>query len=182
MCWRKLDCTKHCSPKSYVCMYVCVCVCVLLWISHARFTATKAEIHYFELLLFVSHRWDSINPSKHSCYKLLDWGCGWREEEERWYCNQRKKEKKFYDLLLLLNPNSPNNKFRFSLVPCYFMGVQKQEEKEKYKTPYHTKQPSFYPTQKKKKLQWGALHDHTIPLKEITSSSAMNSMSKNLRD
>jgi hypothetical protein len=32
------------------------------------------------------------------------------------------------------------------------MGVQKQEEKEKYKTPYHTKQPSFYPTQKKKKI------------------------------
>jgi uncharacterized membrane protein len=109
----------------------------------------KTEIHYFELLLFVSHRRDSINPSKHSCYTLLDWGCGWREEEERWYCNQRKKERKFHDLLLLLNPKSPNKKFRFSLklqVPYYFLGVQKK----KYKTPYHTKQPSFYPTQIKK--------------------------------
>ncbi len=160
-------------------------MCVLLWILHARFTATKTEIHYFfELLLFVSHRWDSINPSKHSCHTLLDWGCGWREEEERWYCNQRKKERKFHDLLLLLNSKSPNKKFRFSLklqVPFYLMGVQKQEEKEKYKTPYHTKQPSFYPTHKNKI----AVRDSSWPhhtLKEIISSSTMNSMSKDLRD
>jgi hypothetical protein len=62
------------------------------------------------------------------------------------------------------------------------MSVQKQEEKEKYKTPYHTKQPSFYPTQKSKNCSEGLFMATPYLLREITSSSAMNSMSKDLRD
>jgi hypothetical protein len=61
---------------------------------------------------------------------------------------KEKKEGKFHDLLLQLNPKSPNKKFRFSLklqVPYYFMGIQKQEEKRKIQNPISHKTTQFLP-------------------------------------
>jgi hypothetical protein len=119
---------------------------------------------------------------------LLDWGCGWREEEERWYCKQRKKERKFHDLLLLLNPKSPNNKFRFSLKApgsLLFYGCPETRRERKIQNPISHKTTQFLPHPNKIKncSEGGTLHGHTIPVKEIISSSAkMNSMSKDLRD
>lgn len=172
---------KTLLPKK-LCMYVCVCCCESCMLDSQqqkqKFTTFLSFSYLFPIDGILS------TPPNTLVIHLLDWGCGWREEEERWYCKQRKKERKFHDLLLLLNSKSPNKKFRFSLklqVPFNFMGVQKQEEKEKYKTPYHTKQPSFYPTHKNKI----AVRDSSWPhhtLKEIISSSTMNSMSKDLRD
>jgi len=66
-------------------------------------------------------------------------------------------------LLLLLNPKSPNKKFRFSLklqVPYYFLGVQKQEEEKKIQNLISHKTTQFLPHPKKNKI---AVRDSSWP-------------------
>jgi hypothetical protein len=65
---------------------------------------------------------------------------------ERWYCNQRKKERKFHGLLLLLNPKSPNKKFKFSLL----YGCPETRREKKIQNPISHKTTQFLPHPKKK--------------------------------
>ncbi len=138
----KIGFHKTLFPKK-LCMYVFVCCC------ESRMLDSQQQKQKFTTLSFSClFPIDGILSTPPNTLVIHYWTGD--VGGERWYCNQRKKERKFHGLLLLLNPKSPNKKFKFSLL----YGCPETRREKKNTKPHITQNnPVSTPPKKKNKLQ-----------------------------